>query len=93
MSQGQSLGRGLISRGSAARARVCSDRGARFASLAERVGRGAKYVVVDSFRNEREKVNLLYWQLTCQCFYTPEDWQWWFERTGYSGDHSFVCFE
>jgi SAM-dependent methyltransferase len=59
----------------------------------ERVGRGAKYVVVDSFRNEREKVNLLYWQLTCQCFYTPEDWQWWFERTGYSGDHSFVCFE
>lgn len=59
----------------------------------ERVGRGAKYLVVDSFRNEREKVNLLYWQLTCQCFYTPEDWQWWFERTGYSGDHSFVCFE
>jgi SAM-dependent methyltransferase len=59
----------------------------------ERVGRGAKYVVVDSFRNEREKVNLLYWQLTCQCFYTPEDWQWWFDRTGYSGDHSFVCFE
>ena len=59
----------------------------------ERVGRGAKYIVVDSYRNEREKVTLLYWQLTCQCFYTPEDWQWWFERTGYSGDYSFVCFE
>ena len=59
----------------------------------ERVGRGAKYVVVDTFRNEREKVNLMYWQLTCQCFYTPEDWQWWFDRTGYSGDHSFVSFE
>lgn len=59
----------------------------------ERVGRGAKYVVVDTFRNEREKVHLMYWQLTCQCFYTPEDWQWWFDRTGYSGDHSFVCFE
>ncbi len=59
----------------------------------ERVGRGAKYVVVDTFRNEGEKVNLLYWQLTCQCFYAPEDWQWWFDRTGYSGDHSFVCFE
>jgi SAM-dependent methyltransferase len=59
----------------------------------ERVGRGGKYLVVDSYRNEREKVNLLYWQLTCQCFYTPEDWQWWFERAGYSGDYSFVCFE
>lgn len=59
----------------------------------ERVGRGAKYVVVDTFRSEREKVNLMYWQLTCQCFHTPEDWQWWFDRTGYSGDHSFVSFE
>lgn len=59
----------------------------------ERVGRGAMYVVVDTFRNEREKVNLLYWQLTCQCFYMPEDWEWWFARTGYSGDHGFVWFE
>lgn len=59
----------------------------------ERVGRAAKYVVVDTFRNEREKVNLLYWQLTCQCFYMPEDWEWWFARTGYSGDHSYVWFE
>ena len=59
----------------------------------ERVGRGAKYVVVDTFRNEREKVNLMYWQLTCQCFYTPEDWHWWFAHTGYSGDHAFVHFD
>jgi protein-L-isoaspartate(D-aspartate) O-methyltransferase len=59
----------------------------------ERVSRDAKYIVIDTFRNEREKVNLMYWQLTCQCFYTPEDWQWWFDHTGYSGDHSFVSFE
>jgi SAM-dependent methyltransferase len=59
----------------------------------ERVARGPKYVVVDTFRNEAEKVNLMYWQLTCQCFYTPEDWQWWFDHTGYSGDHAFVWFE
>lgn len=58
-----------------------------------RVSRGAKYIVIDTFRNEREKVNLMYWQLTCQCFYTPEDWQWWFDHAGYSGDHSFVSFE
>ena len=59
----------------------------------ERVGRRAKYIVMDSFQTERQKANLLYWQLTCQCFYTPEDWQWWFDRTGYSGDHSFVYFD
>ena len=27
----------------------------------ERVGRGAKYVMVESYRDEREKMNLLYW--------------------------------
>jgi protein-L-isoaspartate(D-aspartate) O-methyltransferase len=30
----------------------------------ERVGRRHKYVVVESYRNEEEKANLLYWQLT-----------------------------
>ena len=58
----------------------------------ERVGRGSKYVVVESYRNEEEKANLLYWQLTCESFYNPDEWEWWFERTGYSGDHSFVYF-
>jgi protein-L-isoaspartate(D-aspartate) O-methyltransferase len=59
----------------------------------ERVGKKNKYLVVESFRNEEEKVNLLYWQLTCRSFYSPEDWAWWFKRTGYSGDHSFIYFE
>lgn len=59
----------------------------------ERVGRGGKYLCVESYRNEEEKVNLLYWQLTCESFYAPEEWQWWFERCGYSGDHSFIYFE
>lgn len=59
----------------------------------ERVGRGAKYLCVESYRSEEEKVNLLYWQLTCESFYSPEEWQWWFERCGYGGDHSFIFFE
>ncbi len=58
----------------------------------ERVGRGAKYICVESYHNEDEKVNLLYWQLTCESFYAPEEWCWWFERCGYSGDHSFITF-
>lgn len=66
-----------------------------FAALREieRVGRGPKYVVMDSYRTEEEKVNLLNWQLTCECFYTPEEWVWIFDQTGYSGDYAFVFFE
>ena len=59
----------------------------------ERVGKKNKYVCVESFRNEKEKVNLLYWQVTCRAFCSPEEWGWWFEQTGYSGDHSFIYFE
>lgn len=59
----------------------------------QRVGRRHRYLCVESFRNEEEKVNLLYWQLTCRCFFAPDEWQWWFERAGYTGDHSFIYFE
>jgi SAM-dependent methyltransferase len=59
----------------------------------ERVGRGGKYICVESYRNEDEKVNLLYWQLTCEMFCTPQEWEWWFSLTGYTGDHSFIYFE
>ena len=59
----------------------------------ERVGKSNKYLCVESYRNEQEKANLLYWQVTCEAFNTPQEWQWWFEHTGYSGDHSFIYFE
>jgi protein-L-isoaspartate(D-aspartate) O-methyltransferase len=59
----------------------------------ERVGRKNKYLCVESWRNEEEKANLLYWQFTCESFYTPQGWEWWFQKTGYSGDYSFIYFE
>ena len=59
----------------------------------ERVGRGGKYIVMDGYRTEQEKVNLLYWQLTCECFFTPEEWEWVFQRCGYTGDYGCVFFE
>jgi protein-L-isoaspartate(D-aspartate) O-methyltransferase len=58
-----------------------------------RVGRRHRYLCVESFRNESEKANLLYWQLTCRTFAAPDEWAWWFEKTGYTGDHSFIYFE
>jgi SAM-dependent methyltransferase len=51
------------------------------------------YLVVESYRNEEEKANLLYWQLTCETFCTPKEWEWWYERCGYTGDFSFIYFE
>jgi protein-L-isoaspartate(D-aspartate) O-methyltransferase len=59
----------------------------------ERVGKKNKYICVESYRNENEKANLLYWQVTCEAFNTPEEWVWWFKQTGYTGDYSFIYFE
>jgi protein-L-isoaspartate(D-aspartate) O-methyltransferase len=58
-----------------------------------RVGKQHRYLCVESWRNESEKSNLLYWQLTCRAFFAPDEWEWWFKQTGYNGDHSFIYFE
>ena len=59
----------------------------------ERVSKGSSYICVEGYRNEREKMNLMYWQLTCRAFHMPEEWMWLFKETGYSGDHEFIFFE
>ena len=59
----------------------------------QRVGKDHKYLCVESFRNEEEKANLLYWQVTCEAFHDPDSWKWWFQKTGYNGDYSFIYFE
>jgi protein-L-isoaspartate(D-aspartate) O-methyltransferase len=59
----------------------------------QRVSRKNSYLCVESYRSEVEKANLLYWQVTCEAFNTPEEWEWWFKQTGYTGDHSFIYFE
>lgn len=58
-----------------------------------RVGRDKKFVCVESYRNESEKTNLLYWQLTCETFYIPEEWHWFAQQAGYDGDFDFIYFE
>lgn len=59
----------------------------------ERVSTGKAWLCVESYRNEREKMNLLYWQLTCASFYDTEEWRWLFEEWSYSGDYGFIFFE
>lgn len=59
----------------------------------QRTSRGNSYICVESYRNEREKWNLMRWQLTCEGFYTPREWLWIFSQAGYRGDYEFIFFE
>ncbi len=59
----------------------------------QRVGRKNKYIMIESYRNQAEKANLLYWQLTCKSFYSVEDWEWLYNKIGYTGDYGFIFFE
>ncbi len=58
----------------------------------ERVGR-KKYIVVESYRSEKELFNLQCWALTCECFFRPEEWVWLFNEFGCDADYEFIFFE
>jgi SAM-dependent methyltransferase len=58
----------------------------------ERVGKQA-YVMLESYRNERELFNLQCWALTCESFFDEQEWIWLYEHLGYSGDFEFIYFE
>ena len=58
-----------------------------------RVSNQHQYLCVEAYRNEREKVNLLYWQLTCRTFFNPDDWEFLFKKTDYQGDFEYIYFE
>lgn len=59
----------------------------------ERVSGKNSYIMVESYRNDREEVNLLYWQLTCASYFGTDEWEWLFQQWGYTGDYSFIFFE
>jgi ubiquinone/menaquinone biosynthesis C-methylase UbiE len=58
----------------------------------ERVAQN-KYIVMESYRNVKELFNLQCWALTCNSFFTPDEWVWLFREFGYSGDYEFIYFE
>ena len=51
-----------------------------------------KYIMVESFRDEREWFNLTAWCLTAETLMRPEDWEFLFKQTGYTGDWEFIFF-
>lgn len=58
----------------------------------ERVSKQS-YIVLDSYRDEKELFNLQCWGLTCEQFFRPDEWVWLFNEFNYSGDFEFIYFE
>jgi len=59
----------------------------------ERVGKDKKYICVEAYESLEQKVNLLYWVITGECYFTPKEWEWVYEKCGYTGDYSFIYFD
>ena len=57
----------------------------------ERVGK-KKYIMVESYKNNKELFNLQCWALTCESFFSVNEWKWIFKHVGYSGDYEFIFF-
>ncbi|PZT48630.1 SAM-dependent methyltransferase [Helicobacter valdiviensis] len=51
------------------------------------------YLMVESYRNNKELFNLQCWALTCDSFFSPSEWIWLMREFGYKGDYEFIYFE
>ena len=58
----------------------------------ERVGKQG-YVMLESYRSEKELFNLQCWALTCESFFDDKEWIWIYNHFGYTGDYEFIYFE
>ena len=58
----------------------------------DRVGKSS-YVMVESYRNLKELFNLQCWALTCESFFSTEEWLWLYKSFNYNGDYEFIFFE
>ena len=57
----------------------------------ERVGKQA-YLMLESYRNEKELFNLQCWALTAESFFDKKEWEWIYNHFDYSGDYEFIYF-
>ena len=58
----------------------------------ERVGKQG-YVMLESYRSERELFNLQCWALTCESFFDESEWIWLYKNFDYTGDYEFIYFD
>ena len=50
------------------------------------------YIMVESYRNEKELFNLQCWALTCESFFSKKEWKWIFKEFKYNGFYEFIYF-
>ena len=58
----------------------------------QRVGKQG-YLMLESYRNEKELFNLQCWALTAESFLDVDEWVWLYNHFGYMGDYEFIYFE
>ena len=51
------------------------------------------YIVVESYRNEKELFNLQCWNTVGECFFDPSEWKYLFKKLRYNGDYEFIFFQ
>ena len=51
------------------------------------------YIMVESYKNDQELFNLQCWALTCQSFFSVDEWKWLFKKSGYKGYYEFIYFK
>lgn len=50
------------------------------------------YIMVESYRNEKELFNLQCWALTCESFFSKKEWIWLFKEYNYNRNYEFIYF-
>ena len=50
------------------------------------------YVMVESYRNEKELFNLQCWALTCESFFSKDEWKWIFKQLNFKNYYEFIYF-
>lgn len=57
-----------------------------------RVGKN-KYIMVESYQSNAQLFNLQCWALTCNSFFSKNEWKWIFKEFGYEGYYEFIYFD
>jgi ubiquinone/menaquinone biosynthesis C-methylase UbiE len=51
-----------------------------------------KYIMVESYQSNAQLFNLQCWALTCNSFFSKNEWKWIFKEFGYEGHYEFIYF-
>lgn len=57
-----------------------------------RIGK-KQFIAVESYKKDLELFNLQCWSLTCQAFYSKNEWEYIFKKNKYKGNYEFIYFK